>query len=88
MRKKKMTDIDRIEWMDKYEGLLTIDQFADELKTSPRNIRKLRKESSQICWNCKNACNSHNCDWVRTLKYPSYVTVSDGYIVGCDRYES
>ena len=82
-----MTDIDRIEWMDRYEGLMTVDQFADELKTSPRNIKKIRKEFSQKCWSCKNACDSRACEWAKGIR-PSYVTVNDGFIVGCEKYES
>lgn len=80
--------IDKIDFIERYVGLMSDVDMAFELHTSVEEIRETRKEFRQKCWTCKNACNGNNCAWVRYHIYPSYVTIAeDGHIIGCERYE-
>ena len=80
--------IDKIDFIERYIGLLPDSSIALELHTDVEEIRKLKREFSQLCWSCKHACDETKCDWVRTHIYPRYVEMDiGGRIVGCDRYE-
>lgn len=80
--------IEKIDFIERYIGLLSDADMALELHITIGDVRKIRREFSQKCWTCRNACNGNNCDWVRTHIYPSYVTTAeDGHIVECKRYE-
>lgn len=79
--------IDKIDFIERYIGLLPDSSIALELHTSVNEIKRLKREFSQLCWNCKNACDESKCDWVRTHIYPRYVELDiGGRIVECDRY--
>lgn len=80
--------IDGLDFTEKYTGLMSDEEIALELKTDLSEIRKIRREFSQLCWSCKNACDENKCDWVKTNIYPQWVEVDyEGRIVECDRYE-
>lgn len=80
--------VDKMDFIERYVGLMGDSDIAHELHISVDKVRELKKEFSQKCWSCRNACNGNNCDWVRTHIYPSYVDIADdGRIVRCSRYE-
>ena len=70
-----------------YIGLMTEPEMARELKIDVTELRAIKKEFSQLCWTCRNACNGWRCIWVMTGQRPSYVWEEDGYITKCERYE-
>lgn len=80
--------IEKIDFVERYVGIMSDGDIALELRTTIAEIRNSRKEFRQLCWTCKNACNQYNCSWVRRLIYPDYADIDDdGYIVKCERYE-
>ena len=80
--------VDRLDFIERYVGLLGDGDIALELHISIDDVRRLKNEFSQKCWTCKNACNGNNCSWVNTGVYPPYVDLSeDGRIVRCGKYE-
>lgn len=80
--------IDKVEFIQRYIGLISDRDLALELHTTIDEIRETKKEFCSLCWHCRNACNENNCEWVRTNIYPQWVEVDyEGRIVECDRYE-
>ena len=80
--------MDKIDFIERYVGLMSDCDMAYELHIPIEKLRELRNEFRQKCWTCKNACNGNNCSWVRYHIYPSYVTIAeDGHIIDCERYE-
>ena len=80
--------VDKMDFIERYVGLMSDFDMAFELHISINEVRELRNEFSQKCWTCRNACNSNNCLWVKNHIYPPYVTIADdGHIIDCERYE-
>lgn len=83
-----LSAIDKMDFIERYVGLLPDISIALELHIDIEEIHKLKKEFSQLCWNCKHACDENKCAWVKTNIYPRYVELDgEGRIVECDKYE-
>ena len=84
----RLGTVEKIEFCERYVGLMSDYDLAQELNTSIQAIREIKREFMQKCWTCRNACNSNNCLWVKNQIYPNYETISkDGHINRCERYE-
>lgn len=80
--------VEKYDFIERYIGLMSDSDMALELRTTTDDVRKLKKEFSQLCWDCKNACDGNKCVWVKTNNYPRYVELDgEGRIVECDKYE-
>lgn len=80
--------VERMEFIERYVGLMSDGDMALELHIPIEKVREIRREFSQKCWSCKNACDQTKCSWVRRGIYPSYVDIADdGHIIRCKRYE-
>lgn len=69
-----------------YAGVMEETEIARELRIPLTQLKVVKKEFSQLCWTCRNACSGWRCEWVNTGLYPRYVIVEDGYITKCERY--
>ena len=50
-----------------YNHLFTLEEYIELLRFQGAKIIDNFKEKGQLCWTCKNACNS-GCSWSRELK--------------------